>query len=74
MKRRMIPVRLFVPIATLLVAGAAPGWAHADETTTFDLLFCFGLCQDAPVSDSRLLEALGADFARLAPSDCGQSG
>ena len=21
--------------------------AHADETTTFDLLFCFGLCQDA---------------------------
>jgi hypothetical protein len=28
----MLPVRLLAPIATLLVAGAAPGWAHADET------------------------------------------
>ena len=32
MKRRMILVRLFTPIATLLVVGAAPGWARADET------------------------------------------
>jgi hypothetical protein len=32
MKRRMIPVRLFAPIAILLVVGAAPGWARADET------------------------------------------
>jgi hypothetical protein len=28
----MILVRLFTPIATLLVVGAAPGWARADET------------------------------------------
>jgi len=31
------------------------------------LFAAFGLCQEAPVFDSRLLEGLGADFARLAP-------
>ncbi len=32
MKRHMIPVRLFAPIATLLVVGAAPGLVRAEET------------------------------------------
>ena len=32
MKRRMIPGRLFMPIAVLLAVGAAPGLTRADET------------------------------------------
>ena len=48
----MIPVRLFAPIATLLVVGAAPGLVRADETPV-------------PASGSNANEALPTAFAAL---------